>query len=144
MGGFITSAARLMRTNVRPLLLPAPGQSPSLVKRLYDLGGTVLSAAILNYAASPFMLLTAESSFIAWTRLGFYGHIIIGGTLVFFYSGGTGFFRGLQKKRGLLVNGKPVNGTPNITPGGSPVGTPTSEKTFMLPPGIDQVVPPKK
>lgn len=120
MGGFITTAARLARSNIRPLVLPAQGERPSAAKKLYDVAGTVLSTAILNYAASPFMLLSARNSFIAWSRLGYYGHIIIGGALVFFYAGGTRYFSHLQKERGITK--APTNGSAS-----GPVGQDTGK-----------------
>ena len=119
MGGFITSAARLARNNIRPLLLPAAGQSPSLVKRLYDLAGIVLSAMILNYAAAPFMLLTFTDSITAWTRLGFYGHVVIFGSLIFFSAGGAKYFKRLQVKQGIVQNDKKANGTNGTSNGKS-------------------------
>ena len=140
MGGFITTAARLARSNIRPLLLPPasnPTASPSLLKRLYDLSGIILSILILNYAASPFILLTSSDSLLTWSRLGWYGHIVVMGSLVFFYMGGTKFFLGLQKAKGILPPGKVA--AVSVQNG---VSTPTSEKTFTLPPSIDAVVPP--
>ncbi|KAF8227989.1 MBOAT-domain-containing protein [Tricholoma matsutake] len=140
MGGFITTAARLARSNIRPLLLPAPGQQPSVAKILYDVIGSLLSAAILNYAASPFMLLSASNSFTAWSRLAYYGHVIIGGGLVFFYAGGTKYFKQAQKERGIVLGVKAsANGNNS---GNSGQSTPLSEKTFTLPPALDSVVPP--
>jgi lysophospholipid acyltransferase len=133
MGGFITTAARLARSNIRPLLLPAPGEKPSAAKVFYDIAGTLLSTAILNYAASPFMLLSASKSFTAWSRLAYYGHIIVGGGLVFFYAGGIKYFRHLQKERGIVPSVKAsANGN---------ASTPISEKTFILPPTLDAVMP---
>ena len=112
MGGFITTAARLVRSNIRPLLLPAPGQKPSTTKVFYDIVGTLVSTTILNYAAAPFMLLSARNSLTVWSRLGYYGHIIIGGGLVFFYAGGTRHFRHLQKEWGIVPPVKaPGNGS---------------------------------
>jgi lysophospholipid acyltransferase len=140
MGGFITTAARLARLNIRPLLLPAPGEKPSAAKQLYDMIGTILSTAILNYAASPFMLLSATDSFTTWARLGYYGHIIIGGGLMFFYAGGSKYLKHLQKKRGVTPSVKaPVNGRVS---GSGEQGTPIAEKTFVLPPTLDKVIPP--
>ncbi|RDB20528.1 Lysophospholipid acyltransferase [Hypsizygus marmoreus] len=148
MGGFITTAARLARNNIRPLLLPAPGQPPSDLKEVYDLLGMLLSTMILNYAASPFMLLTASSSITVWTRLGYYGHIIIGGALVFFYAGGTHYLRTLQADRGILHAGKkPAGGAKaGVADNGDVSGTttPILEKTFTLPPTFDEVIPPQK
>ncbi|PPR01662.1 hypothetical protein CVT26_013103 [Gymnopilus dilepis] len=150
MGGFITAAARQARANIRPLLLPPPDKphaSPSLLKRLYDISGVILSFMILNYAASPFILLSAEDSIKTWARLGWYGHIIVMGGLLFFYAGGAKWCRAMQKKKGILPpskgkdgaakgvsNGKATNGT----------STPESEKVFTLPPSVDTFVPPQK
>ena len=139
MGGFITTAARLARSNIRPLLLPPasnPSASPSPLKRIYDLLGLLLSILILNYAAAPFVLLTASDSLLTWSRLGWYGHIIVMGGLLIFYAGGTKLFLGLQKARGILPP-KPSVSVQNGT------ATPVSEKTFTLPPSVDTVVPPR-
>ncbi|KAF8164820.1 endoplasmic reticulum protein [Crassisporium funariophilum] len=148
MGGFITAAARLARTNIRPLLLAPPSNptaSPSIMKRLYDLASIILSALILNYAASPFIILSAKDSVTTWKRLGWYGHIVIMGSLVFFYAGGTKVFRGMQKRRGILPakpkGGASANGKANgVDTNGT--NTPTSEKNFVLPPSVDRFVPP--
>jgi lysophospholipid acyltransferase len=97
MGGFITAAARQARSNIRPLLLPPasnPKASPSLLKRLYDLAGIILSAMVLNHTASLFILLSVKDSILTWQRLGWYGHIAIMGSLV------AKFFKGLQKAKG--------------------------------------------
>lgn len=151
MGGFITAAARQARSNIRPLLLPPasnPNASPTLLKRLYDLGGTILSIMILNYAASPFILLSAKDSILTWQRLGWYGHIVIIGSLVFFYAGGAKFFKGLQKAKGIVqpVRGKPsAVGNGDVKVNGTTTGTdtPVSEKNFVLPPSVDKVVSPR-
>ena len=142
-GGFITTAARLARSNIRPLLLPPasnPSASPSLLKRIYDLSGIILSILILNYAASPFILLTAHDSFLTWSRLGWYGHIVVMGGLLFFYGGGTKFFMSLQKAKGILPPGKVAAAAAVSVQNG--VSTPLSEKTFTFPPSVDTVVPP--
>lgn len=136
MGGFITTAARLARSNIRPLVLPAPGRKPSTAKVFYDIVGTLVSTAIVNYAAAPFMLLSARNSFTAWSRLGYYGHIIIGGGLVFFHVGGTQYFRHLQKERGIVPNAKvPANGSTSCN---GRRNTPISEKTSAA---FDTVIP---
>ncbi|KAJ7590774.1 endoplasmic reticulum protein [Mycena floridula] len=132
LGGFITPAARLVRANVRPLLLPAAGEEPSIAKKIYDFLGVLVSVLMVNYATVPFMILNFQDSLVAWSRVGFYGHILIGGALVFFYSGGTQFFKGLQKSRGI-TSAKLPNGT----------STPVTEKNFAIPP-VDHLVLPKK
>ncbi|KAJ7087231.1 endoplasmic reticulum protein [Mycena belliarum] len=132
-GGFVTTIGRLARANIRPLFLEAPGTPPSIAKRVYDIVGMVITTLLLNYTASPFMLLTARSSFITWMRLGCYGHIVIGGSMAFFYAGGSKFFRNLQAKQAAKVSHR-----------GSPPGTPENEKQFMVPPSFDQIVPPQK
>ncbi|KAK7061370.1 MBOAT, membrane-bound O-acyltransferase family-domain-containing protein [Favolaschia claudopus] len=132
-GGFITTIARLARANIRPLLLPAPGASPSLAKRVYDILGTILTVTLLNFAAAPFMILGVKDSITAWGRLGFYGHIIIGGSMAFFYAGGTKGLRGMQARQATRI--VKVNST---------MTTPVNEKQFMVPPSFDQIVPPQK
>ena len=105
MGCFTTIVARLARSNIRPLLLPPasnPSASPSLLKRIYDLLGVLLSIFILNYSAAPFILLSTRESLSTWSRLGWYGHIVVVGGLVFFYGGGSKFFMSLQKAKGIL------------------------------------------
>ena len=140
MGGFITTAARLARSGIRPLLLPPasnPSASPSLLKRIYDLFGILLSIFILNYTASPFVLLSARDSLLTWSRLGWYGHVVVLGGLVFFYAGGTKFLSGLQKAKGISV---PSSKVPVSVQNGT--ATPLSEKTFTLPPSVDVAIPP--
>ncbi|KAG6813196.1 hypothetical protein H0H92_013316 [Tricholoma furcatifolium] len=141
MGGFITTAARLVRSSVRPLLLPAPGQPQSAFKELYDLVGTLTSVLILNYTASPFMILTVTDSLAVWGRLGWYGHIIVFGGLAFFYAGGTKYFKKLQIKAGIVPAKKDAGANGKVDSGAS---TPASEKNFQMPPNLDKVIPPKK
>ena len=141
MGGFITTAARLARSNIRPLLLPPasdPSASPSLLKRVYDLFGIILSIIILNYSASPFILLSASDSLLTWSRLGWYGHVIVMGSLVLFFGGGTKYFMGLQKAKGILPPGTKAA----AVAAQNGISTPMSEKTFTLPPSVDTVIPP--
>ena len=57
---------------------------------------------------------------------------------MFFYGGGTKFFMGLQKAKGILPPGKAA-ATESLQNG---VSTPVSEKTFTLPPSADAVIPP--
>ncbi|KAK0242261.1 endoplasmic reticulum protein [Armillaria nabsnona] len=130
LGGFITTAGRLARANVRPLVMPAEGQSPSIAKRLYDLAGTIATVMMVNYVAVPFMLLTIKDSLVAWYRLAFYGHVLIFSALGFFYAGGA---RMLRAKKGAGKAGS-----------GSGTTTPVGEKTFTMPPSLDSVMPPRK
>ncbi|KAI0796503.1 MBOAT, membrane-bound O-acyltransferase family-domain-containing protein [Abortiporus biennis] len=106
-GGFAQTVGRMCRTYIRPLVLPAnyvstrgaPPPPQTTIKKLYDVTGTFFMIIILNYMASPFMLSTIEASLLAWGRLWWYGHFIIVGALVFFYSGGSKFLKGIQTKR---------------------------------------------
>jgi lysophospholipid acyltransferase len=64
------------------------------------------------------MLLTIKDSLVAWSRLGWYGNIIIFGALALFYGGGTKYFKRLQKEKGIVPPVKPVpaNGNGAATP----------------------------
>ncbi|KAF5357589.1 hypothetical protein D9758_007471 [Tetrapyrgos nigripes] len=105
MGGFITTVARLVRKNIRPIFLNAPNQPPSLFKRLYDIIGIITSLIVLNYVTAPFMLLTFKDSIQAWSNLGWYGHYIVFGGLAFFYAGGARVLRPLHPKVQVQVQG---------------------------------------
>ncbi|KAH6896401.1 endoplasmic reticulum protein [Coprinopsis sp. MPI-PUGE-AT-0042] len=133
MGGFITTAARLVRSNIRPFFLPAEGQPPSLNKKLYDLAGTIVSIVVLNYTASPFIILTARGSFQAWHNLAYHGHILMGIVIP-------------ERKPAVKKEDKAANGNGNgftSSAASSARGTPVSEKNFQFPPAVDTVLPPK-
>ena len=126
----MTTAGRLCRANIRPLLLSAPGSPTTIAKHVYDVLGTIITALILNFAATPFMLLGIGDSLVAWQRLGWYGIWIVGGGLVFFYAGGQKMLKRMQVMRSS-GEGKAKSGT--LTP----------SESFQLPPALDQVVPPQ-
>jgi lysophospholipid acyltransferase len=113
-----------------------------LLKRLYDLTGVILTMMVLNYAASPFILLTVKNLMWSWQRLGWYGHIVIIGSLLFFYAGGTAFFEQVQKEKviGPPVRGKPVNGEAKLNGSTTSMSTLVSEKNLVLPPLVDKIV----
>lgn len=147
----MTAAARLVRSTVRPLLIPVPGQpitSPSFNKRIYDWSGVVLTAMLVNYAAAPFMLLTVEDSLECFSRVAWYGYTIVGGSLFFFYGGGSRALKKAQAKRiknyqDRLAEEKErerereesVNETVIETESGSGITTPSSsDETHVVPP----------
>ncbi|KAK0191425.1 endoplasmic reticulum protein [Armillaria mellea] len=129
LGGFITTAGRLARANIRPLVMPAEGQPPSVAKRLYDLAGTIATVMMVNYVAVPFMLLTIKDSLIAWYRLAFYGHVLIFSALGFFYAGGAKMLRAQRGGRGRRRVGRRRR---------------LGRRQFTLPPSLDSVMPPRK
>jgi len=98
-GGFMTTVSRLSRANIRPLLLSTPGASPSMLKRAYDIAGTVITVLCVNYICAPFILLNIRDSLKAWRALGWYGSWIIFGGLAFFYAGGRKMLKNLHSKQ---------------------------------------------
>lgn len=58
-----------------------------------------MTILILNYTVIPFMVLDVRSSVSAWGNLWWYGHVLVGGALVFFYGGGVRALRRVQAKR---------------------------------------------
>ena len=103
---------------------------------------------LMNYAAAPFMLLTIEDSLKCFSRVAWYGYIVVGGSLFFFYAGGTRSLKKAQAKRVKNYQEKlaeekerekereeSVNGTAYETEGGSGVATPSSsDETHVVPP----------
>lgn len=76
---------------------------------------------MLNYAVAPFQLLDLKRSLRAWYAMDFYGHVIIGVTLVFFLNGGKGIARRELVKRGIDPNARPAK--PTVTNGNGPLKT---------------------
>lgn len=151
LGGFIQTAGRLCRSNLRPLFLkslPAPPvtipptsnksnglatstpsglngtpesgkpsaaltaappaqPSPTELKPLYDAAGIFVSVLLLNYTAAPFMILGVRDSLRVWSRLGWYGHWMLGACLAFFWSGGARLLPRAPKPRRAEEPGTP-------------------------------------
>lgn len=108
---------------------------------------------LTNYTAAPFMLLTIEDSLDCFSRVAWYGYTIVGGSMFFFYAGGTRMLKKAQAKRVNNYQEKlaeekekererereeSVNGTAYETEGGSGTATPSSDETHVLSP-IDLV-----
>lgn len=121
LGGFVQTAGRLCRSNLRPLFLTAappasdaptakptngtaagekpslaklaPAPQPTAAKPLYDAAGTVVSVLLLNFTAGPFMIQSLTGSLQAWAALGWYGLVMVGACLAFFYAGGARLVR---------------------------------------------------
>jgi len=99
---------------------------------------------LVNYAAAPFMLLTVEDSLECFSRVGWYGYFIVGGSLFFFNAGGSRSLKKAQAKRVVDYQEKlaeekereeSVNGTAYESEGGSGVSTPSSsDETHVIPP----------
>ncbi|KAJ3570507.1 hypothetical protein NP233_g4362 [Leucocoprinus birnbaumii] len=139
-GALITSSARLARQSLRPLFVsPSPYAS---YKSIYDFLATLTSIAILNYTAAPFILSTWSDSIKLYKVLGWYGHIVVVGSLVMFYAGGVRWAKGMQRRLGVLQEKgsvKKENGKENGSASGA--GTPVEEKNMVVPP-LDKLVPP--
>jgi lysophospholipid acyltransferase len=113
--------------------MPPLGQETSALKRLYDICTVIVSVAMVNYATVPFMVSTLDRSLKGWTLLGWYGHILIGGALLFYYAGGARVLSAMARKQGKDIR--------KVTPAASGATTPVAEKQFQVPPSFDQVVP---
>lgn len=92
---------------------------------------------MMNYFAIAFSLRNGKLALLAWTRLYWYGHIVVAAMMVFFYSGGTKYFRQLQMKKAQMPDAKGnANGLPP-----KPVKTPAREGSLppTLPP-VDEMI----
>ncbi|KAI0773970.1 MBOAT-domain-containing protein [Fomes fomentarius] len=104
---FVQTSARLARSYLRPLVLPAnyvpargaPPPPQTRAKQAYDYLGVLLTVALTNYGTLPFMLLTIDDSFVAWNSVMWYGHFLIAGGLIFFYFGGIALLTQVQAVR---------------------------------------------
>lgn len=141
-GGFIQYANRLVRQYIRPFFLPtgpnAADAPPSFGKRLYDVAGVITSVMILNYAVAPFQLLDLKRSLLAWHRMSWYGHVIIGIPLIFFMNGGKRIVRAQLAKRGIIIPGG--KGAPAGKSNGS--SAPSTPGKLGGPNGFTLTVPP--
>lgn len=121
--GLIVSLGRQMRNYVRPYFLPpssAPTSAPNSFpqypypntrKRIYDILGWLVVQANLNYIVSAFFLLNLRDCIKAYHRMGWYSHILIAGSLVFFHFGGRRALRaGLPAQAGTGGKGKVKSG----------------------------------
>lgn len=126
--------------------MPPTNQSSSILKRIYDLITVLVSVCVLNYAAAPFMLLSLPRSLVAWRLLGWYGHYVVGGALVFFYIGGAGLLQALGGGAATKGSkgGEKKEKKEEFTPTSSGATTPVAEKQFQIPPSLDRVLPPPK
>ncbi|KAH9999482.1 hypothetical protein BJV77DRAFT_1058480 [Russula vinacea] len=141
LGGFVTTVARLARSTFRPLLCPVvseptghksadgrnarSSQPPAgLLKTAYDVVGTICTVLMVNFIATPFILLHTSDSIEAWRRLCWYGLWMILGAMVFFYSGGTAWLKGLQAERVRRENVASVFTSGTVTPSVPPTVLP--------------------
>lgn len=122
LGGFLQTAARLARSNLRPLFLSPieilppklpdaladvlkkynltiPTPPRTILKQAYDAAGTVVTLMLINFAAAPFILWYWNTSLEAWRRMNWYGLWIVGLTFAFFYGGGAVACRKLNQER---------------------------------------------
>lgn len=67
------------------------------------------------------MLLSVSRSLTGWSRVGWFGHWMVGGSLAFFYLGGASYLKRVQEKRVWKAEvgkvGKDMGGAPFVTPG---------------------------
>lgn len=141
LGGFVTTVARLARSTFRPLLCPVVSEptghksadgrnarssqpSAGLLKTAYDVVGTICTVLMVNFIATPFILLHTSDSIEAWRRLCWYGLWMILGAMVFFYSGGTAWLKGLQAERVRRENVASVFTSGTVTPSVPPTVLP--------------------
>jgi len=102
---------------------------------------------LVNYAAAPFMLLTVEDTLKCFSRVEWYGYTIVGGSLFFFYAGGSRALKKAQvrrvknyqdklaEKEREREEGESVDETAYETEGGSGTATPSSsDETHVVPP----------
>jgi len=145
MSTFVTTVGRLARSTFRPLALPvvpdSTGEEPnghdakssqpstSLLKKAYDVVGTVCTVLVVNFVFTPFVLLHLSDGIEAWRRLYWYGLWMIFGGMVFFYSGGASWLKSRQAERVRRANAARVSTSGPGTPG-VPLTVPPLDAVF--------------
>jgi lysophospholipid acyltransferase len=90
---------------------------------------------MVNYAATPFMLLNVKDSLMAWRNLEWYGFYIIFGALAFFYAGGSSWLKSMHKKPDVKKEVRVEDSGNEST---------ASESYVTSPPSFHKVIPPPK
>lgn len=103
-GGFVQTVGRLCRAHFRSLLIPADIDKndippATVLKTIYDILGTLFAVMCMNFTAMPFMLLTISNSLKGWANVGWYGVVLVGGAMTFFYGGGSHYLKKVQANR---------------------------------------------
>jgi hypothetical protein len=105
-----------------------------MLKRAYDIAGTVLTILCTNYISAPFMLLTIRDSLQVWRLLEWYGFWFIFGGLAFFYAGGERVLKTLHPKQMADAETKNQHSTFQTTiPNGLALGTGPETPGFIHP-----------
>ena len=98
-----------MRTYVRPFFLPAnyallsmadkqkAEQTP--IKRIYDFLSIISVQMAINFIVIPFMLLEVKPTFLAWSRVYYYGLLLCFVPLAVFKLGLSRALKNSQKRR---------------------------------------------
>ncbi|GAA6000668.1 hypothetical protein JCM10207_004601 [Rhodosporidiobolus poonsookiae] len=85
---------------VAPAKAKVPPPPQTALKTLYDIGGTVCTLFVLNFAVVPFLLLDVRSSLAAWRAVHFYGlHLVFVPFVLLNWLGGLATLKRMQKKR---------------------------------------------
>nr|ODN88185.1 lysophospholipid acyltransferase [Cryptococcus depauperatus CBS 7841] len=104
MGGIFSSLGRQFHRFVRPYFLPTDGNAQtSFAKCIYDVLGWFVVVSSINYLVAPFLLLDLNNSLSAWSRMGWYGHIVAGLGVAFMSLGGRKMLKnGLDNRKSRI------------------------------------------
>ncbi|KAK9453690.1 MBOAT, membrane-bound O-acyltransferase family-domain-containing protein [Dipodascopsis uninucleata] len=83
-GAFMQSCGRSARRYIRPFFLKPDLSGDGPYKKYYDIVCYVMTQLFMGYAVQPFILLTFKQSIIAWSRVYFYAHVVLLGTIITF------------------------------------------------------------
>lgn len=96
-----------MRHLVRPFFLPenVPGHSTT-PKLIYDFLSWFTVQSLINYTVAAFFLLGWKDSLIGWSRLGWYGHVLLIGGWLSMKFGAADFLKKINAQHGRDASGR--------------------------------------
>ncbi|KAI0480797.1 MBOAT-domain-containing protein [Xylariaceae sp. FL0804] len=99
LAGFIQTAAKHYRRNLRPFFLDPVTQKPLPSKRYYDVASWLATQATFSFAVAPFVILRLDQSLVSWSRVYFYAIITTGGSIALFASPAKARLRAMLERR---------------------------------------------
>ncbi|OJJ43746.1 hypothetical protein ASPZODRAFT_169051 [Penicilliopsis zonata CBS 506.65] len=88
LGSFVQTVAKNFRRYIRPFFLTPDGSKPTPYKPYYDVLSWFATQLTMSFVVIPFIILGFGDSIKVWSRVYFYGAVLLATSLAFFASPG--------------------------------------------------------